>query len=216
MQNLSTAFAISLIALTLLACKPKQAAEKPIPEVFVITAMEHPYKPTRGFNARIESRSDVNIQAQISGKLLKIHFHEGDQVSKGSPLFDIDPAPFEASLAIAKADLAKATAAKKNANNNFQRGKKLVKDGFISASEYDQLESAKLESAAQVEAASAAVKSAAVDLQYTVINAPLDGRVGRSIFAVGDIVSPQSGSLTTLVGQNDMDVVFQIPERVRL
>mgnify|MGYP000701741875 CR=1 FL=1 len=77
-------------AFTLMSCEEQAPVTPPPTEVFVISAEEHPYKPTRGFNARIDSRSDVKIQAQVSGKLVKIHFREGDSVKKGTPLFDID------------------------------------------------------------------------------------------------------------------------------
>ncbi|MCP5206499.1 MAG: efflux RND transporter periplasmic adaptor subunit [Hahellaceae bacterium] len=197
-------------------CDKQETAAKPVPEVFVIKTKEHPYTPQKGFNARIESRSDVEITAQVSGKLMAIHFKEGDQVSKGADLFDIDPAPFKAALNKAKADLAKADANLHNAEKNFERGAKLVDDGYISASEYDTLEAKKLEAAAALESAKAAVESAEVDLAYTSIKAQQDGRIGRSKPAVGDVVSPQSGALTTLVGQDDMDVVFQLPEKILL
>lgn len=153
-----------LIAVVLLsACEEKAAKEKPIPEVFVVNAEEKPYRPSRGFSARIDSRSDVDIRAQVSGELIKVHFREGDQVKKGAALFDIDPASFEAALARAKAELAKAEASKRNDTRNFERGKKLVKDGYVSESEFDKLEARKSESEAQVESAIAAVDSAPSD-----------------------------------------------------
>lgn len=212
--RLLTVFTIALVVLS--ACGKKVEQEKRIPEVFVIQAQEKPYIPSRGYSARIDSRSDVNVQAQVSGKLMKIHFHEGDQVAAGSALFSIDPAPFKATLSRANADLAKAQANKRNSERNYQRGKKLVKDGFISESEYDTLEARMLEAQASVKAAEAAVESAQVNLEFTDIRATQDGRVGRSTPAIGDVVGPQYGTLTTLVGQNDMDVVFQVPERILL
>jgi membrane fusion protein (multidrug efflux system) len=204
------------MALTLLACEKEQAQETETQEVFVTIASEHPYRPQQGFNARIESRSDVDITAQVTGKLLAIHFKEGDQVSMGAPLFDIDPAPYKAALSRANAELSKAKANQKAALKNFERGKKLVTDGFISGSEYDTLEARMLESAAASESAQAALESAQVDLEYTNILAPQDGRVGRAKPAIGDVVSPQYGVLTTLVGQEDMEVVFQLPEKLLL
>lgn len=206
------------LSLLLAACGDNNTAvkEQPLPEVFVVEATEQPYRPSKGFNARIQSRSDVDISAQVSGRLVAIHFREGDQVQQGAPLFDIDPAPFKAALARANAELSRAEANQKIAAKNFTRGEKLVKDGFISESEFDNLEAKKLESAAQQESAKAAVESAKVDLGYTSIKAPLEGRIGRSAPAIGDIVGPQYGALTTLVGQDDMDIVFQIPEKLIL
>ncbi|MEE2733606.1 MAG: efflux RND transporter periplasmic adaptor subunit [Pseudomonadota bacterium] len=202
--------------LLLTGCDEKPLPEETIPQVFVVKASEQPYHPQRGFNAHIASRSDVDISAEVSGKVIAIHFKEGDDVSAGDPLFDIDPASYKAALARAKAELARAEANKSNAEKNFARGKKLVDDGYISASEYDTLEARELESIAAVESAKAALESARVNLEYTAIKAPQDGRVGRAKPSVGDLVNPSYGPLTTLVGKNDMEVVFQIPERLLL
>jgi len=214
MRPLSALAGTLLLTLGLAACDKPEEKKQEAPEVFVSIASEQPYRPQQGFNARIESKSDVNITAQVSGKLLAIHFKEGDQISAGDPLFDIDPAPYKAALSRAKAELAKAEANKQSAEKNFERGEKLVKDGYISGSEYDTLEARMLETAAAVESAKAAVESAQVDLEYTSIKASQDGRVGRARVAVGDVVSPQSGTLTTLVGQDGMEVVFQLPEKL--
>ena len=216
MQQRVFSLSMFILAVLLGGCEEKAAPEAAIPEVFVVEASEQPYHPQRGFNAHIASRSDVDISAEVSGKLIAIHFKEGDEVKAGDPLFDIDPAAYKAALARAKAELSKAQANKVNAEKNFARGKKLVDDGYISASEYDTLEARELEAIAAEEAAKAALESAQVDLEYTAIKAPQDGRVGRAKPSVGDVVSPGYGPLTTLVGKNDMEVVFQVPERLML
>lgn len=216
MQQRVISLSMLILAALLGGCDEKAAPEATIPEVFVVEASEQPYHPQRGFNAHIASKSDVDISAEVSGKLIAIHFKEGDDVKAGDPLFDIDPASYKAALARAKAELSKAEANKANAEKNFARGKKLVDDGYISASEYDTLEARELEAIAAVEAAKAAMESAQVDLEYTSIKAPQDGRVGRAKPSVGDVVSPGYGPLTTLVGKNDMEVVFQVPERILL
>lgn len=206
-----------LIGCCLVACKKSANPKVDVPaEVFVSHVEERPYHPSTTFNARIESKNDVNITAQISGELVAIHFKEGDQIDKGDPLYDIAPKPYQTALARQQAELAKAEANEKITRKNFERGKALVKDGFISASEFDSLEAKALEAAAQKQAAQAAVESAQVDLGYTTIFAPNAGKIGHSIPTLGDIVSPQLGSLTTLVGKGAMEVVFQIPERLLL
>ncbi|WNO08323.1 efflux RND transporter periplasmic adaptor subunit [Teredinibacter sp. KSP-S5-2] len=207
-------FILAIFCLT--ACSEKQAPEKSIPEVFVVTVQEQPYRPSRGFNGRIRSSSDVDVMAQVSGELIAIHFKEGDRITAGTPLFDIDPAPYKAQLSQANAELSRALANEANARKNFERGKKLVADGFISQSEFDTLESRALEALASIKAAEAAVESAQVNLNFTTIKASQDGRVGRSAPAVGDVVGPQSGVLTTLVGEGGKDVVFQLPEKLLL
>ncbi|MAR91742.1 MAG: efflux transporter periplasmic adaptor subunit [Pseudomonadales bacterium] len=197
-------------------CEDKPTPTKPPPEVFVTEARVQPYYPNRTFNAHIDSKSDVAISAEVSGKLVAIHFREGDEVEAGTPLFEIDPAPYKAAVSRARAELAQAEANRTSASRNFSRAEKLVKDGYISASEFDSLEARKLEAEAAVEAAKAALESAQVDLEYTTIKAPQAGRLGRARPAVGDVVGPNSGPLTTLVGKEGMEVVFQVPERLLL
>lgn len=203
-----------LATLCIFSCGEKQETVNEVPEVFVVSIEEKPYRPSRGFNGRIRSSNDVDIQAQVSGELVAIHFKEGDTIKAGAPLFDIDAAPYKAELAKAKGELARAKAAQNNAGKNFERGKKLVKDGFISAAEYDELETRALDSRAAVQTVEAAVDKAQINLNFTRIKAPQDGRVGRSKPAIGDIVGTGTEPLTTLVGQGSIDVIFQLPERL--
>ena len=205
---------LPLTALLLGGCDDAPPPTAPPPEVFVVTASEQPYQPERTFTARIDSRSDVDITAQVSGKLTAVHFREGDVVEAGAPLFDIDPAPYQAALSRAKAEHERAKANLREARSNFARANKLVDKGYISDSEYDTLKARQQEAEAAEQSARAALESARVDLSYTHISAPQAGRVGRSIASVGDVVSPGYGTLTTLVGGNDMQAVFQIPERL--
>lgn len=205
---------VLLISFLLVACSENQTPEESIPEVFVIEVTEQPYQPSRGFNGRIRSSSDVDIKAQITGELTAIHFKEGDKIKAGTLLYEIDPAPYKAELSRAKSDLARAEAAKLNAEKNFERGKTLIEDGFIAAKEFDELETRSLEANAAYLSSQAALEKAEVNLAYTQVRASQDGRVGRSGPAVGDIVGPQTGVLTTLVGEGGMDVVFQLPEKL--
>lgn len=209
-------FLFAGLLVMLAACQPAEPKAKPVPDVFVTPATPQQYHPEASFNARIESRSDVEIKAQVSGKLTAIHFTEGETVVAGAKLFDIDPAPFHAAVKKAEADLARAKASETNAVRNFTRGKTLVKDGYISGAELDNLQSKQDEAIAAVRSAEAALERAQVDLAYTTITASQAGKVGRSIRAVGDIVGPETGALTTLVGDSDMDVVFQLPETLLL
>lgn len=207
-------YGLPLTALLLAGCEAPPPPEPPKQEVFVVTASEQPYQPSRTFTARLDSRSDVNITAQISGKLTAIHFKEGDNVEEGAPLFDIDPASYRAALSKARAEHERAKATLGEARINLARADKLVDRDYISASEYDTLKSRLQEAEAAEQSAKAAMESAEVDLSYTRIKAPQAGLVGRSIASVGDVVSPGYGTLTTLVGGNDMQAVFQVPERV--
>lgn len=195
----------------LAACE--QALPPPPPvEVVVETARLIDYHPQLSFVGRLQAEADVDIQAKVSGYLLKRYFQEGETVAADALLYTIDPAGFRAELAKAQANLASAKAAEAVAERNFTRGKQLLPKGAISQFEFDKLEAARLETRASVAAAEARVTSAEVDLSYTSIHAPISGRIGRSRFSPGDLVGPTSGSLTTLVSLDPMQALFQVGE----
>lgn len=202
--------ALSLVAL-ITACS-QEAPQSPLVEVIVDTAKLVPYRPNFAFIGRLEAEDDVNIQAKVSGYLTTRSFLEGEEIKKGDELFRIDPASYEATLARQRAELAKARANLEVAARNFKRGEELVGRGAISQSEMDNLRAVNLQAEAEVLSAEANVKSAQVDLDDTVIRAPIDGRIGRSEHSVGDLVGPTIGNLTTLASLDPMKATFQINE----
>ena len=184
----------------------------PMVEVVVDTVVLDPYQPKASFVGRLHARDDVSIQARVSGYLLAHSFKEGEVVNAGDLLYQIDPAEFEAQMARARADLAKARANQAVADRNYHRGEELLPDGNISASEMDQLTANKLDADASVESAKANIKTAQVNLSFTRILAPITGRIGRNKFSTGDLVGPNSGTLTTLVSVDPIQVLFQLSE----
>jgi len=207
---------ILLLCLSQLACSEEEAQAPKIPEVFVVIASEQPYHPSRTYNAKIQSSSDVDIEAEVSGKLIAVYFKEGDQVKKGVPLFKIDPEPYIAELERTKPDLETAITDLKIKEKYYERGKVLVAEGHISELDFDGLKARKLKAESEVESVQAALDIAQINVDRATIKAPIEGRIGRSIPAIGDLVGPDSGALTTLVGEGDMQVVFQLPERLIL
>lgn len=189
---------------------------KPMVEVVVDRAESRVYKPSTSFVGRLQATDDVNIQAKIGGYLKSRDFTEGDLVEQGDMLFHIDPAQYEAALKQARAGLARALANQAVAVRNYKRGQDLLPKGAISISEMDRLQAAKLEADAEVKSAEAQVKAAEVDLSYTVISAPISGRIGRSKFSQGDLIGPDSGVLTTLVSQDPIKALFAVSESVYL
>lgn len=193
--------------------------EESVPHSMVVSvitdkAQHLPFKPTMTFVGRLRAQDDVKIQAKVTGYLKAWHFAEGDMVNKGDVLYEIDPSQFEADLAKAKANLSSAEAGVKVAERNFMRGKELFPKGAISASEMDRLEATKLQADADLEGAKAQVIGAKVNLSYTKIEAPINGRIGRSLHSVGDLISPESGELTSLVSIDPMQALFQVSEAI--
>ena len=174
------------------------------------------YQPSKSYIGRIEAVEDTNITAQISGYLKARHFEEGQMVEKGQLLYSIEPSSFEAQVASAKATLAQAKASLKKAELDHQRGKNLLPRGSISQSEFDALTAALLGARAELEAANAQLKLAEVNLSYTQIRAPFSGRISDTKVSTGDLVSPSSGVLTTLVSLDPVHTSFSVSERERL
>ncbi len=174
------------------------------------------YQPSKSYIGRIEAVEDTNITAQISGYLKARHFEEGQMVEKGQLLYSIEPSSFEAQVASAKAALAQAKAALKKAELDHTRGKNLLPRGSISQSEFDALTAALLGARAELEAANAQLKLAEVNLSYTQIRAPFSGRISDTKMSTGDLVSPSSGVLTTLVSLDPVHTSFSVSERERL
>jgi RND family efflux transporter MFP subunit len=164
------------------------------------------------FVARLRAREDAEIKPRISGTIIERDFNEGQAVAKGALLFRIDPRPFEAALAAAKAQLSNASTSLQVAQRNLARGEELVPDGYISQAELDKLRGERDRAAAAVEAAGAEVKNAEINLGFTEITAPFAGIAGRSEVSIGDLVSPQSGTLVTLVQPDPMLADFDVDE----
>ncbi|BDR15809.1 multidrug efflux RND transporter periplasmic adaptor subunit VmeY [Vibrio sp. STUT-A11] len=174
------------------------------------------YQPSKSYIGRIEAVEDTNITAQVSGYLKARHFEEGQMVEKGQLLYSIEPSSFEAQVASAKAALAQAKASLKKAELDHQRGTNLLPRGSISQSEFDALTAALLGARAELEAANAQLKLAEVNLSYTQIRAPFSGRISDTKVSTGDLVSPSSGVLTTLVSLDPVHTSFSVSERERL
>ena len=164
------------------------------------------------FVARLRAREDAAIQARISGTILERNFNEGQEVAAGALLFRIDPRPFEAALAAARAQLSNANTSLQVAQRNLARGEELVPDGYISQAELDKLRGERDRAAAAVEAARADVDNAEINLGFTEITAPFTGMAGRSEVSIGDLVSPQAGPLVTLVQKDPMLADFDVDE----
>ncbi|TKB44546.1 efflux RND transporter periplasmic adaptor subunit [Thalassotalea mangrovi] len=205
---------VTLVLLTLLpGCKP---APEQAQEVEVIVQKVHtfPHRGSVSFVGRLNASSDVKILARVKAKIESINFSEGKEIEAGSILFKLNDDELQAQKKQSEAQVARAQSALTAADKNFQRGQELAPDGYISSSELDDLEAKLLEAQSALAAAEAQLDNAKVDLSYATIEAPISGKIGRSIYSVGDVVSPESGELTTIVATHFMEVPFFVSEKV--
>src|SRR5437660_9664230 len=180
-------------------CSRKAAQTGPAaPEVLVTTVAPRDVPRVLERVATLDGFINANINAQVQGYIVSRDYQEGSVVKKGDLLFQIDPRPFEAALAQAKATLAKDQANLAKADADEKRARDLFDKKVISDQERDTAVAAAGSSRANVQADEAAVKQAELNLGYTKITAPIDGIAGFANNQVGDLVSPTSGPLTTI------------------
>jgi len=214
--RMATVLGLSISALLLLSgC---DNAPPPAPEVKVnvkvLEVVKKEVQPNREFVGRTEATQDITIKSKVRGNLLKTNFEEGSVVQEGDLLFEIDPAQYDAALKAAQATVSQAKAAYDTAVLNFKRGEGLIKDNFISQSDYDNLLSRQLQTAASLESAQANLENAKLELGYTKIYAPFTGRISRAAVFKGDLIIPDQTELANLVQIEPVWVNFQVPEKV--
>jgi membrane fusion protein, multidrug efflux system len=191
--------ALLICGLLVAACgrKPAQVASN-APEVLVTTVEPRDVPRVLERVATLDGFINANINAQVQGYVISRDYKEGSVVKKGDLLFQIDPRPFEAALAQAKATLAKDQANQAKADADEKRALDLFNKKVISEQERDTAIAAAGSSRANVQADEAAVKQAELNLGYTKITSPIDGVAAISIAQVGDLVGPSTGTLTTV------------------
>ena len=145
----------------------------------------------------------AEVRPQVNGIILKRLFTEGSDVKAGQLLYQIDPAVYQAAVASAKANLAKAQANEQSARLKAQRYAELVKVKAISRQEYDDADAAWKQQVAEIGAAKAALQSANINLAYTKITAPISGRIGKSAVTEGALVTAQQADSLTSISQLD-------------
>ena len=204
--------ALALLA-TIALPAAAQAPAGPMPSVGVIAAELRDVTQTAGYVGRVQAVDKVELRARITGFLENRLFDEGQRVAKDAPLFVIEQAPFKATVQQREATLASAQATLKNADLQVSRGRELVRTNNIPQATLDQRIADQANAAAAVQEAEAALEIARINLSYTGITAPFAGRIGRSNFSVGNVVSPDSGPLATLVSVDPMHVYFPVPQR---
>jgi membrane fusion protein, multidrug efflux system len=161
----------------------------------------------------VEAISTISIRAQVAGEIQDVHFKEGDFVKKGQVLLTIDPRPYEAALAQAKAALARDKATGKYNRAQAQRYKTLFDQGVVPAEQVDSFTSGADASDATVNADEAAVKTAELNLEYCTIVAPIDGRTGTVMVKAGNLVKVADVPIVVINQVNPIYVNFTVPQQ---
>jgi multidrug efflux system membrane fusion protein len=160
------------------------------------------------YTGRIEAISSVDVRARVSGYLEKVNFKAGEKVKKGDLLFLIDPKPFSAQLNYAEAELERAKAKRELAKNDLERAERLFRAKAISEEEHDARSKGLREAVAAVQSAEANVVTARLNLDYTNVRAPIDGRIGRELITEGNLVSGGGADATLLTFIVSTDPVY--------
>ncbi|MCS2168305.1 MdtA/MuxA family multidrug efflux RND transporter periplasmic adaptor subunit [Scandinavium manionii] len=161
----------------------------------------------------ITAANTVTVHSRVNGQLLALHFQEGQQVKAGDLLAEIDPSQFNVDLAQAQGQLAKDNATLSNARRDLARYQQLVKTNLVSRQELDTQQSLVTESLGTVKADEAAVASAQLQLDWTRITAPIDGRVGLKQVDIGNQISTSDTTgIVVLTQTHPIDLIFTLPE----
>lgn len=205
MRHSTQSLLLLLIASVLLAaCGQQQesaqaAGQQPAPQAGFITVQEKPFTLVNELPGRTTPYQVAEVRPQVTGIIEKRLFEEGQTVEAGQALYQIDDKLYQASLASARADLANAKASLESARLTANRYEKLIKKGAVSQQELDEARATLNAGKAQVAAAQAAVDTARINLDYTTIDAPINGRIGRSTITAGALVTAnQTNSLVTI------------------
>ena len=208
---------LGVLAAAVLAACSSQAApgadSAPPPEVSVAQVMERSVVPWDEYTGRVVAAQTVQMRPRVSGYIDRVVFTEGAEVKKGDLLFVIDQRPYRAALERAQAQLAQARSEAKLAASRDARSTELLEANAVSREEYEARRANSAQASAAVRAAEAAVDAARLDLQFTEVRAPIDGRAGRALATAGNLVQADTTLLTTVVSLDPVHVYFEADER---
>ncbi len=183
-----------------------QERELAMAKVNIAEVEIRPFRETLELPGRIAASKTAEVRARVAGIVISRDFKEGSLVEKGQTLFHIDPAPYEAALAQAKADLAKAEASMSDLKSTADRYAKLIRTGAISPQDFETAGNNYKAAEAARDACLAAVKTASLNLGYAVVTAPISGRIGRALVTEGALVG--EGEATHLATIQQLDPVY--------
>ena len=204
--------ALLVFALLLVGCPDKKKPALPEITVPVAPPVQQQVPVVREWVGMLEGLVNANIVAQVSGYLVSQNYDNGSLVKKGQLLFQIDPRPFQAVLDQANGQLAEAEARLIRDEANAKRAVDLLAKNVISREQYDDEIQAFEASKAATSAASAAAEQARLNLEFTSITSPIDGLAGINIAQVGNLIGPQTGTLTSVTLVDPIKANFYISD----
>ncbi len=208
-----SALAIAVLA----ACSGGHAEEAgmpPPPEVNAAPVLVKQVNQWDEFSGRVEAVQNVELRPRVSGYIDKVNYIEGQEVKKGDVLFLIDARTYQAAYEQANAELARARTQAALARSESERARRLSEQQAISTETWEQKRAAADQAAADVQAAKAALDAAALNLEFTKVRAPINGRAGRAMVTAGNLVTAGDAAsvLTTLVSLDTVHVYFDADE----
>lgn len=211
-----TALATAVALLGAAATASAQPAPVAPPAIGIMEVVKRPVTESSEFLGRIEAPNRVSVVARVTAFLEKRNFVEGAEVKTGDLLYQLERGPFEADLESKKAQVLQLQATLENAKLTTNRAQTLLSGPAGQQSTYDAAIASQRSLEAQVQAAQAQVELSQINLDYTEIHSPIDGKIGRTAVTEGNVVSPSSGVLTTIVSQDPMYVTFPVSVREAL
>jgi membrane fusion protein, multidrug efflux system len=196
--------------------RAQQAPGAPPPAVGVVTVQKRAVTESSEFVGRIQATDKVNLVARVTAFLQERLFTEGAEVHEGDLLYRLERGPFEADLQSKQASVAQAQALLRNATIVLGRAQALLNTPAGQRSNVDDALATQANYAAQLLGAQALVRASQINLDYTEIRAPVSGKISATAITIGNVVSPSSGALATIVSQDPMYVVFPVSVRAAL
>ncbi|HET6628973.1 MAG TPA: efflux RND transporter periplasmic adaptor subunit [Woeseiaceae bacterium] len=183
----------------------------PAPQVSVAAVAVQPIHEWQEFTGRLQAVESVEVRPRVSGYVESVHFDEGSRVKAGDILFRIDARPFQAEVDRLAAEHERARAQLALATSNRERAERLLEENAISREEFDSLSTAEAIASAELASVEAALEAARLDLEFTTVEAPIDGRVSNALVTAGNLVD-SSTLLTTLVSDDPIYAYFYADE----
>ncbi len=201
--------AVLLVALT--SAHAQEASPPPV--VGIVRVERRPVTETSEFLGRIQAVERVDIVPRVTAFLTRRLFTEGAEVKKGDLLYELEREPFQADVRSRQAAVKQVEAQLLNATQARDRAEQLLKTSAGTVATFDTARANEQSQQAQLLAAKAQLRQSEINLEYTEIRSPIDGKIGRTAVTEGNVVSPASGALTSIVSQDPMYVVFPVPVR---